>query len=285
MKPFPSKHYIGVVAQDPEIKPLEVGGTWYPSKPAPGKEGRAEVVLHFHGGAFVIGDGRNADTGFLAKTFLETTPATHVFCTQYRLSSNPGGRFPAALQDAITSLLYLTETMGIPAKNITVSGDSAGGNLTLALLRYISTYPNASLPSPGCAWLWSPWVDPAGAGDFDQSPHFSTDYLTKGFGLWGLRAYAPSPSSGLSITDPYIRFLGTAFKTPTPLFFSAGESEILFHDDVKCFEEFKEMGNKVELQVERNAVHDVILVGNVVGMTGTAREASRRAGVFLTGCK
>jgi acetyl esterase/lipase len=108
----------------------------------------------------VIGDGRQADCGFAAKNLLEHTSATHVICPQYRLASNPGGRFPAQLQDAITSLLYLTEEMQVPASKITISGDSAGGNLCLALLRYISDNPKAAVPSPGCAFLWSPWVDP-----------------------------------------------------------------------------------------------------------------------------
>lgn len=108
----------------------------------------------------MIGDGRQADCGFAAKTLLEQTSATHVLCPQYRLASNLGGRFPAQLQDAITSLLYLIEEVNVPASKITISGDSAGGNLCLALLRYIADNPKAAMPSPGCAFLWSPWVDP-----------------------------------------------------------------------------------------------------------------------------
>ena len=111
-------------------------------------------------GAYVIGDGRQDDCGFAAKTLLQHTSATHVLCPQYRLASNPGGRFPSQLQDAITSLLYLIEELKVPASQITLSGDSAGGNLCLALLRYIADNPKAAVPSPGCAFLWSPWVDP-----------------------------------------------------------------------------------------------------------------------------
>jgi len=52
-------------------------------------------------GAYVIGDGRQDDCGFAAKTLLQHTSATHVFCPQYACL-NPGGRFPAQLQDAVT---------------------------------------------------------------------------------------------------------------------------------------------------------------------------------------
>jgi acetyl esterase/lipase len=116
----------------------------------------AECVLS---GAYVIGDGRQDDCGFAAKTLLQHTSATHVLCPQYRLASNPGGRFPSQLQNAITSLLYLIDEIKVPNSQITISGDSAGGNLCLALLRYIADNPKAEVPSPGCAFLWSPWVD------------------------------------------------------------------------------------------------------------------------------
>lgn len=159
VQPGSSDKYIGVVAQDKEISPKTIGGTWYPSRPS-SASGVGNVVLHFHGGAYVIGDGRTSDAGFAARTFIENTSATHVFAPQYRLASNPGGRFPAFLQDAITSFIYLNETLKIPADKITISGDSAGGHLCLTLLRYLSDNPDANIPNPVCAWLWSPWVDP-----------------------------------------------------------------------------------------------------------------------------
>ena len=49
--------------------------------------------------------------------------------------------------------------MNIPASNIVTSGDSAGGNVAIALLRYISSPEGNNLPSPLAALLWSPSVD------------------------------------------------------------------------------------------------------------------------------
>ena len=286
--PAKPEKYIGAVAQDFEIRPESIGGTWYPNRPV-AASAAGDVVIHFHGGAYVIGDGRINDAGFAAKTMINNTPATHVFAPQYRLASNTGGRFPAPLQDAITSLLYLTENLRIPASRITVSGDSAGGHLCLALLRYIADNPDAKLPNPRCAWLWSPWVDPQGSleqGYFERSPNAATDYLTGGFGAWGARAFAPSEASRLDLTHPNIRFLGNAFATPTPLFFSVGECEVLFNDDVKAYQEFAAVpGNKVELQIESKAVHDIILTGHIVGFEKEAAFAAERAGKFLEGCK
>jgi len=65
-------------------------------------------------------------------------------------------------------------------------------------------------------------------------------------------------ASGIKLSDPNICFIGTAFSTPTPLFFSTGECEALYHDDVKVYEEFSTVkGNKTELQVAAQAVHDI----------------------------
>jgi acetyl esterase/lipase len=279
--------YIGVVAQDAEIFPVKIGATWYPSRRSSASTGN--VVLHFHGGAYVIGDGRTQDAGFATKTILENAQVTHVLCPQYRLASNPGGRFPAFLQDGITSLLYLTETLNIPAEKIIISGDSAGGHLCLALLRYIHDNPDAKLRNPACAWLWSPWVNPGSAlipGSYGLSPHESTDYLDEGFGSWGAKAITPSRASGITLEHPNICILGNAFATPTPLHFSVGECEMLYHDDLKTYEEFKAIsGNKVDLHIQKGAVHDIILIGNIVGMEKEAAFAAKKAGEFLRTCK
>lgn len=94
--------YTGCVTLDPEVQPVDVGGTWYPRVPS-AQDKPEYVVMHFHGGAFVIGDGREQDAGYAAKNFLEQTDITHVFAPQYRLASAPNCNFPAQLQDAITS--------------------------------------------------------------------------------------------------------------------------------------------------------------------------------------
>jgi acetyl esterase/lipase len=285
IKPGSADRYRGAVDQDSEITPQTIGGTWYPARP---KSGSAvgKLALHFHGGAYVIGDGRTADAGFAAKTLLANTPVTHVFAPQYRLASNPGGRFPAFLQDGISAYLYVTEELGIPAEKITISGDSAGAHLCLSLLRYIGDNPEAKLPWPACAWLWSPWVNPAAALDKAQlsiEPNIKTDYLVEGFGAWGANAITPDPSTGITLAHANLCFLGNAFATPTPLFFITGESEVLYFDDIKAYKEFRAIpGNKVGLEIIENAVHDILLVGHLVKFEEAAGAAAKRAGEFLT---
>lgn len=286
-KPASSKAYLGPADCDPTVKPESLGGTWYPTpNPLGGPNKPKLVICHFHGGAYVIGDGRKKDAAFAAKALRENTDAAYVFCPQYRLSSNPGCQFPAALQDAITAYSYLINERELSASQIILSGDSAGANLALALTRYLTEHGDAAgLGKPHATLLWSPWVSPLGSltsETFDGSPHRGTDYITASFGGWGARTYQPSKSSGLTLDHPYISFTGHAFATPTPIYISTGECEVLYHDDIKLADELLAIkGNKVKLQVEEHAVHDTILAGPLVGFEKEAILAAKRAGEWL----
>lgn len=290
--PAQSQYYTGVANCDRSIQPGQTGATWYPHAPPMGSsEKPGYVVLHFHGGAYVIGDGRTEDAGFAAKTLLANTSASYVFAPQYRLASNPGGRFPAALQDAITAYTYLVFNRGIHPSKIILSGDSAGANLCIALLRYISDHgTRLGLLSPGAAWLWSPWANPGYSHNnpaaLDNNPNAKYDYIVGAFGGWGARCFAPEPSTGLDIWNENISFVGHPFKTETPLWITAGEYEVLL-PEIRVFEEEMRSvnGHSVSLDLQDYAVHDIILVGHLVSFEQEAAAAAKRAGRWLDSIK
>lgn len=82
------------------------------------------------------------------------------FSLDYRLCV-PGrpraGSYPAALLDALSGYLYLVRTLGFSPDNIIIAGDSAGGNLAVALCRYLRDEQVERMP--GSLLLLSPWVD------------------------------------------------------------------------------------------------------------------------------
>ena len=96
------------------------------------------TILYFHGGAYYLCDPatHRAVTSRLAKE-----SRGRVCSTRYRLA--PQTAFPGQLLDGLMlylSLLYPTPGSmheAVPAKNILFSGDSAGGNLTFALLQLL----------------------------------------------------------------------------------------------------------------------------------------------------
>ena len=71
----------------------------------------------------------------------------------YRLA--PETKFPGPLHDVVSTYLRLVEDLQIPAANIVLAGDSAGGGLTTALLLYLR---DNDYPLPSGAILMSPWV-------------------------------------------------------------------------------------------------------------------------------
>ncbi|RMD44247.1 hypothetical protein DV735_g844, partial [Chaetothyriales sp. CBS 134920] len=323
MAPVPAEYYIGCCSSHVDdkttIRPAPVGATWYPHAPARSQITRAAtVILHFHGGGYVLGDGRDGDAGFAARCLLEactgrgtteacagrgtteactgrgTTEActgrgtTYVVCPQYRLSGTPEGRFPAALQDGITAYAHLVLERGIMPRSIVVSGDSAGGNLALALLRYLQHYSPAAdllllprLPPPGNLWLWSPWLNPLAALQdplaHDRSPNAPTDYTTGHFGRWSAEeAFAPAVQK--KEFNAYIHPLGNPFSTSTPVFICAGECEVFLHDNLAFARQMQGLGNNtVRTFVIPNAPHDVLLMGDKIGFEAAARLGAQAA--------
>ncbi|SPO24956.1 uncharacterized protein UTRI_01466_B [Ustilago trichophora] len=105
------------------------------------------------------------------------------FSLDYRLCV-PGrpraGSYPAALLDALSGYLYLVRELGFKEENIIVAGDSAGGNLGLALCRYLRDEREEIAKQPGSLLLMSPWVDvsrshsgPTGAPNMDSTVYLN----------------------------------------------------------------------------------------------------------------
>lgn len=95
---------------------------------------------------------------------------SRVLSLEYRLSQGPPlpieNPFPAALVDATAAYAYLVRTLGFKPSNILVAGESAGGNLAIALARFLVTYHDVlprALAAPGGLLLMSP------AGDWSTS--------------------------------------------------------------------------------------------------------------------
>ena len=110
----------------------------------------SRVLIFFHGGGYCSGS-------ILSHRRLVTeagrAAGARTLAVAYRLA--PEHPFPAALEDAIAAWRFL-RGQGIPAGNIAIGGDSAGGGLALALTAHLR---DAREGLPACLWLVSPWTD------------------------------------------------------------------------------------------------------------------------------
>jgi acetyl esterase/lipase len=110
---------------------------------------------------------------------------------EYRLSSThpltPANPFPAALLDAISAYNYLVRIVGFKPENIRILGDSAGGNLALALTRYLverqeelsggSDDAVHALSPPGGLILLSPWCDLGSSHDVPRRQTWFSQWI------------------------------------------------------------------------------------------------------------
>ncbi|KAI3398502.1 hypothetical protein diail_9026 [Diaporthe ilicicola] len=310
IQPFEADLYRGPLASDPSVRPGPTAGTWRPGPPPPpppaagGAAGPLKrVVMHLHGGAFVRDHPQTPASGFLSKTLLAHAGGAvdAVFSPRYRLSGHGGQNpFPAALQDALTAYLYLVR--GPPAVDpaaVTLSGDSAGGNIAIALLRYLEAYGGqVGVAPPARAFLIAPWVAPAacfprraasrGRGaelPVEQMPHYGTDVLPASFLQWGARTYAPGGDVEASRDNPYIQPLGHPFRAGVPLLVCMGAAEILSTDGTAWVSEMREFGggrvNQVEVYYEENAPHDTLLIGDALKWEDSAKKVAARIGEFI----
>jgi hypothetical protein len=86
----------------------------------------------------------------------------------YRLA--PEHAFPLPLHDVLHGYLrLLSPPLNIPASNIVIAGDSAGGGLSLALCMYLR---DEGYQMPSGLVLMSPWVDlTMSCGSWEENAH------------------------------------------------------------------------------------------------------------------
>ena len=134
-----------------------------------------KIILYCHGGGYSTGSPLYART---LTTKLASQLSMDVFCFDYRLA--PEHPYPAAVDDAQAAWDYLM-LQGYGAKDIFVAGDSAGGNLALALGLRLKKQKRML---PAGFVLMSPWTDLPVSGKThvtkaDVDPVLNQNYLNE----------------------------------------------------------------------------------------------------------
>ena len=151
---------------------------------------------------------------------LAMSTSMDVLAFDYRLA--PEHPYPAAIEDAVKAWDYLM-LLGYGARDIIIGGDSAGGNLALALTLKLK---ESGRILPRGIFLMSPWTDLELTGKShetraDIDPVLDAEYLQK-----AIDAYAPSEK----LDNPYISPLYGDFTGFPPVNIQVGDNEILLND-------------------------------------------------------
>ncbi|PWN39052.1 alpha/beta-hydrolase [Ceraceosorus guamensis] len=142
----PCKNLPLELVQDTNIQPKPVVYWTYRAEGDPAVP--AKALFYVHGG----GNTTNSpvSTTYIPRfhQLLESAgkKKTVVVAPAYRLATAPENAFPASLQDVFAAYMALLHDQGYEAQNISLIGDSSGGNLVLGLLKLLGDAGGA-LPS------------------------------------------------------------------------------------------------------------------------------------------
>jgi len=176
------------------------------------------------------------------------TPAAKAktFALDYRLS--PEYRFPAQLEDALHAYQWLLDE-GVDPADLVVAGDSAGGNLALALLLRAR---ELRLPLPSLAVALSPATD------------FCIEPATNGcdwIGPMMLAHWAERFCDPAHRLDPLVSPVLADLLGLPPIYVQAGRCEVLFESIQRFAEAAKRQGASVTLDAWDEMPHDFQLFG------------------------
>ena len=186
----------------------------------------------------------------------------------YRLA--PEHPFPAALEDALVVYESLLEK-NIPANNIMLGGDSAGGGIVMSTLL---TIKEKGLPMPAGAFMLSPWVDLSCSG----KSAILKDDIDPMISLEGAIQWADLYLNGLQPKNPVVSSVFADLSGLPPLFIQVGTNEILYDDAVRLYEKAKSDGVEAELDVYHDLFHVFQLFAPIVPESKSAIE---KLGLFI----
>lgn len=223
------------------------------------------VILYLHGGGYVIG---SLNTHRRLACDLSAAASARVLVIDYRMG--PENPFPAAVEDAVTAYKWLL-AQGIPAANIAISGDSAGGGLTVATLVSLR---DQGIDLPSCAVPISPWVDLEGVGD-SMTRNETVDPMVRKPGLLRMAGFY---LNGADARNPLASPLHADLTGLPPLLIQVGTRETLLDDSRRLHDKALAAGVNSSLEEAGGMIHVWHLFAP---MLSEGREAIGRAGAFI----
>jgi len=224
---------------DVDIQPTELAGRpalrFTPHAKRPGR------LLFLHGGGYCLGSPQSHKV-FTAR--LARVLKLEAVSVDYRMA--PEHVFPAGVDDGAAALHAIqTESDG----PVIISGDSAGGGLSLAtLLRH----RDQGRPMPDGAYLISPWTDLTASGESTKTraaadPMLKPDWLSQGAALYLDGADPKQPEASPLFAD---------LSGLPPMLIQVGDQEILRDDSIRFADRLSAAGVPVQCEVWQALWHD-----------------------------
>ncbi len=234
-----SQNHLGAIlgnTRDIRYKEIDISGMYGEWVSVNRAHMKKYVILHCHGGGYSTGSSLYART---LTSKLAASTSMDVLCFDYRLA--PENPFPAAVEDAMKVWNYLM-LFGYGARDVILTGDSAGGNLALALT--LKLKKEGRLLPRGIV-LMSPWTDLTSSGDSflekaEVDPVLNRVYIDR-----MVKAYAREED----LKNPLISPLFGDFNGFPPTYIQVGENEILLSDATRLHQVFVDANVSVRMDI------------------------------------
>ena len=212
-----------------------------PAKLAP--ENRDRVLIHMHGGCYVLSPGEAA---LPEAVLMAGLGGFKVISVDYRMP--PEAYFPAALDDGVTVYKNVLKTTA--AKNIAVFGTSAGGALTLEMMLRAKAL---GLPMPAAIAPGTPMSDVTKVGDTFYTNELVDNVLVSrdGFCDAGAKVYA----AGHDLKDPLLSPVYGDLSGFPPTILTSGTRDLLLSNTVRVHRKLRQAGVEATLQVFEGQSH------------------------------
>jgi monoterpene epsilon-lactone hydrolase len=182
--------------------------------------GPDRTVLYFHGGGYVTGSPPDRYLPLAAAVALAANARVHV--VDYRLA--PETRFPGAFDDCFCAYDWLVTHGNVDPRSLTVLGDSAGGNLAVAVT---TAARDQGLALPAC--VISPLADLTLSGSSMEERKHLDPLVTREM----LASTVTEYLAGADPRDPRCSTIFADMHGLPPILIQVGENEILYDDAIR----------------------------------------------------
>jgi acetyl esterase/lipase len=208
-----------------------------------GARNRNRVLVHVHGGAYVLSPGEAATKEAIE---LAGFGGFKVISVDYRMP--PDFPYPAAMDDAMA--VYRATLRSYKARNIGIFGTSTGGGMTLAMVLRAKM---EKLPLPGAIAPGTPWSDMTKTGDSYYANEMVDNVLVSDDGF--LHAAALLYANGHDLKDPLLSPVYGDMHGFPPTILTSGTRDLFLSNTVRVYWKLREAGVDARLQVFEGESH------------------------------
>lgn len=204
----------------------------------------ARTVLYFHGGGYVSGSPPDRYLPLAAAVALAANARVHV--VDYRLA--PETPFPGAFDDCLRAYHWLVTHSGADPQPLAVLGDSAGGNLAVAVT---AAARDQGLALPARVALVSPLADLTLSGASLQERKHLDPIVTREMLESTVTAYLADSDP----RDPRCSAIYADMHGFPPMLIQVGENEILHNDATRIRDAANAAGVGVAFESWPHGIH------------------------------